>query len=296
MSDPVKDLMAQYEATNQPKKARMSDADRLKQYFSTNLIKGKNDGIKKFRILPPKNGKQIFEQVYYHEMKIGADWKKIYCPKKNGAKKDPCPLCDVHNELYNSGKKEDKEIAKQYGAKMFYVTKGSDREREDDGVKFWRFRHNFKKQGTLDKIVPIFSAKADITDPVNGRDLLISLGRDDKGYTKIVSVMPEDAGPLSTNPELTKKWLDDERTHEDVYSKSSFEYLDIIASGHVPYYDKDSQKYISKEEWEKKNTSGVAVETVNEDGESEVTIGGETSQIVDETIEDVDEELNDLPF
>ena len=40
-----------------------------------------------------------------------------------------------------------------------------DRDNEQDGVKFWRFKHNTKSEGVLDKIFPIFKNKGDITDP-----------------------------------------------------------------------------------------------------------------------------------
>lgn len=296
MSDVVNDVVSQYEDANKPRRTKIPDAERLKKYFSANLAKGKNDGNKKFRILPPKDGKRVFEEAEYHVIKLGADWKKMYCPKKNGSKKDPCPLCEINQEFNKRGTKEDKDIAKQYMTTKFWIVKGIDREREDDGPKFWRFRHNYKKQGNLDKIVPIFSTKQDITHPETGRDLILVLGRDDKNYSKVVSVMPEDSGPLHKDPEIAKKWLEDPTTSDDVYSKPSFEYLDIVAKGSIPYWDKDNTKWITKEEWESKNTSGVSVETVDENGEAGATIGGGNSTIADEASEDVDAELNDLPF
>ena len=58
---------------------------------------------------------------------------------------------------------------------MFYIVKVIDRDNEQDGVKFWRFKHNYKQEGVLDKILPIWKAKGDVTDAEKGRDLIIEL-------------------------------------------------------------------------------------------------------------------------
>jgi len=277
MSDVLNAVMAQYDTNTKPakKKTNESEEERLKKYFSTQLPKNKESGQKVFRILPPKNGKSPFDEVWFHEIKVGDNWVKLYCPKKNknGGTSD-CPLCMVEKSLMDSGTKEDKDIASQYRARKFYIVKGIDREKEEDGPKFWRFRHNFKKQGTLDKIVPVFSTKGDVTNPEKGRDLILTLGKDDKGYTKITAVMHEDPGVLSEDPELAKLWLDDDTTWEDVYAKKSFEYLDIVAQGEIPYWDKDTEGYITKTEWEAKNNNGVIVETMDDEGETTAVIGG----------------------
>jgi hypothetical protein len=280
MSDVLNAVMAQYDANakSAKKKPKVSDEERLKRYFSTNLPKNKETGQKVFRILPPKNGESPFHEVWYHEIKIDDSWSKLYCPKKN--KKGECPLCEVEKGLMDSGKKEDKDIASQYRARKFYIVKGIDRDLEDDGPKFWRFRHNFKKQGIFDKIISVFSLKGDITHPEKGRDLILMLGKDD-GYTKVTSIVHEDQGLLSEDPDTLKAWVEDESTWEDVYAQKPFDYLDIIARGEIPYWDKDLEKFITKTEWEEKNNNGVSVETINDDGETTATIGGGKSEIKD---------------
>ena len=272
MSDEVMNaVMAQYESSTTPKKKKMSDEDRMKLYFSTNLPKNKATGKKRFRILPPKSGKSPFEEVWFHELKVGGQWKKMYCPKKN--KSGECPLCNMEKELLNSGVKEDKKIANTYQARKFYIVKGVDRDMEDDGPKFWRFRHNFKKEGILDKIIPVFSEKGDVTNPQKGRDIILTLNKDDDGFTKISSVMPEDAGVLSNDKDKLEAWLNDPMKWEDVYSKPSFEFLEIVTLGEVPYFDKTTDKWISKTEYEAKNESG-AVTIIDDDESAILVIGG----------------------
>ena len=278
MSDVLSAVMSQYDDNSKAakKKVKITDEERLKRYFSANLPKNKNDGQKVFRILPPKNGKSPFVEVWLHEIKMEEDWKKLYCPKKN--KTGECPLCDIEHEASKGTEKADKDLASSYRARKFYVVKGIDRDKEEDGPKFWRFRHNSKKQGTLDKIIPVFSNKGDITNAENGRDLIITLGKDENGYSKVTSIMPEDAGPLSQDKELAQSWIEEGNTWEDVYSKSSFEYLEIVAQGGVPYWDKEAEKYISKTEWEAKNTNDTHIESMNDDGETTVVIGGKKEQ------------------
>ena len=314
MSNVANAVMSQYDDNTAPKKQKVSNEDRLKKYFSTQLAKNKAIGQKIFRILPPKNGKSPFDEVYFHELKIGDDWTKIYCPKKN--KNGECPLCEVEKSCMDSGTKEDKDIASQYRSRKFYIVKGVDREFEDHGPKFWRFRYNYKKQGILDKIVPIFTNKGDITNGTTGRDLILSLGKDDNGFTKVTSIMHEDAGLLHTDSALAQEWLDDPTTWEDVYAKKPIEYLELVAQGEIPYWDKESSKFISKIAFEAKINNSGSIDNIDDDGETTKTIGGgkKTTETTtpkvnaktskpeptmvkeDESSDESDVEMEDLPF
>ena len=42
-------------------------------------------------------------------------------------------------------------------------------------LKFWRFKHNWKGNGPIDKIIPIWRNKGDVTDINEGRDLILIL-------------------------------------------------------------------------------------------------------------------------
>ena len=81
--------------------------------------------------------------------------------------------------LLATGKESDKELAKKYSARMMYVVKVIDRDNPHEGVKFWRFNHNYKKDGILDKIMgAVKAAQHDITDPESGRDISLDIQRD----------------------------------------------------------------------------------------------------------------------
>ena len=185
----------------------------------------------------------------------------------------------------STGKESDKQLATQYRSRKFYIVKVVDRDNEQDGVKFWRFKHNYKQEGILDKIIPIWKAKGDITDPDNGRDLILELtkAKTPKGatYTVIQTVMYDDPAPISKDTDQMADWVGNEMTWEDVYSKKPVEYLEALARGETPRWDSEKGGYAYS------NT-----ET------SEVSIGGTKSVSITEVADPQknDEVDEDLPF
>ena len=219
------------------------------KYFAVRLEDGANDGEMTIRIMPPKTGvhPQIkdtetpFDEGHWHYLKVGGKWRKIYCRKHNDG--EECPLCNVTDELYQSwkdtGNKEDKELANQYKAKKFYIARLIDREKEDDGIKFWRFPHNYKGAGVFDKMIAVFSEKGDISDAKEGRDLIINIGKDDRGNSVVSSIIHDDREPLGTEEQVAE-WISDTMTWEDVFSKRDYDYLSKVARGENPYEKKET--------------------------------------------------------
>jgi hypothetical protein len=115
-------------------------------------------------------------------------------------------------------------------------------------VKFWRFKHNYKNDGILDKIIPIWRNKGDITDAEKGRDLIIELAKaktpKGKEYTTVSTIMYDDPAPVHTEAEQAKVWVEDELTWLDVYSKKPVEYLEAIARGETPKWDSEKGGYV----------------------------------------------------
>jgi hypothetical protein len=183
--------------------------------------------------------------VWFHEVQVDGKWVKLYDPGKNDNERSP--LTEVYEELMATGKENDKKLASTYKPRKFYIVKVVDRDNESDGVKFWRFKHNYKNEGILDKIIPIWRNKGDITDPEKGRDLILELtkAKTPKGatYTVIQTIMYDDSAPVHTDIETSNSWINDELTWEDVYSKKPEEYLEAIARGETPRWDSDSGKY-----------------------------------------------------
>lgn len=255
-------VLAQYEKSKQATSGnanKVSQEDRMKKYFTTVLPKGSRGEEKRIRILPTKDGASPFVEVYFHEVQVDGKWMKLYDPKQEGKRS---PLNEVYQGLMETGVESDRELARQYRSRKFYIVKVIDRDNEQDGVKFWRFKHNAKGEGVLDKIFPIFKNKGDITDPTKGRDLILSLGLTKAGtgkeYTSINSVMYEDPSPLHENDEKSSEWINDELTWSDVYSKKGEDYLEIVARGEVPKWSTDSNKWISTSQLETQSEETIA--------------------------------------
>jgi hypothetical protein len=264
-------VLAQYEQSTQSStnsNSKMSSEDRMKKYFAAILKDTEKQGQRKLRILPTTDGSSPFKEVWFHEVFVDGKWQKFYDPAKNDNERSP--LNEVYEELMSTGKEADKELAKQYKARKFYIVKVIDRDNEQDGVKFWRFKHNYKQEGILDKIIPIWKAKGDVTDPDKGRDLILELtkAKTPKGatYTVIQTVMYDDPSPISEDENQMAEWVADELTWEDVYSKKPVEYLEAIARGETPRWDSEKGGYVySNDETSEVSMGGTSTsKSINE--------------------------------
>ena len=213
-------VLAQYETSKQSGTSstfKMSQDERMKKYFAAILKDNEKQGQRKLRILPTNDGSSPFKEVWFHEILLDGKWQKFYDPGKNDNERSP--LTEVYEELMSTGKESDKELAKQYKARKFYIVKLIDRDNENDGVKFWRFKHNYKNEGVLDKIIPIWRAKGDITDAENGRDIILELAKakTPKGatYTVIQTIMHDDPTPLHKSKDISSGWITDELGWDD---------------------------------------------------------------------------------
>jgi hypothetical protein len=243
MSNILDSIRKQYEENKQATTTFDNTPD-FSKYYTPRLEDVENDGESTIRIMPTEDGASPFEEGHWHNIQVGGKWRKLYCAKHNDG--GECPLCEIEAELKATGSEEDKKISKQFKAKKFYIVRVIDREKEGDGIKFWRFPHNWKGEGALDKLIPIFTKKGDITHPREGRDLVIMLGRDDKKYTKITSIMSEDSSILTEDKTKAKAWMSDKTTWKDIYKAQPVEYLQIIANGDTPEWDKGLQKFVAK--------------------------------------------------
>jgi len=255
MSNSLDAVLAQYEKNKQSgssTKPQMTSEERMKQYLSIMLPKGTKSGEKRIRIIPTTDGSSPFKEVYFHNVQVQGRWQKLYDPGKDSEGKpsgERSPLNEVEEALRLAGDAQSKELARSYRSQKFYIVKVIDRDNEEDGVKFWRFKHNWKGDGPIDKIIPIWRNKGDVTDAKEGRDLILVLqsvplpgGRGE--YTTVSAVMYEDPAPLSNDEATAKEWMGDERTWKDVYSQKPVEYLEAISKGLDPVWDSEQKKYV----------------------------------------------------
>ena len=266
MSNSLDAVLAQYEKNKQSggsTKPQMTSEERMKQYLSIMLPKGTKSGEKRIRIVPTQDGSSPFKEVFFHNTQVQGRWMKIYDPGKDSTGQptgERSPLNEVEEALRLAGDAQSKELARSYRSQKFYIVKVVDRDNEEDGVKFWRFKHNWKGDGPIDKIIPIWQKKGDVTDINEGRDLTLMLqavplpgGRGE--YTTVSTVMYEDPGKLSEDETKTKEWTDDERTWKDVYSQKPIEYLEAISKGLDPIWDSEQKKYVYDDPNSAQNTT-----------------------------------------
>jgi hypothetical protein len=185
----------------------------------------------------------------------------------------PCPLCDkakkmlakqdpslkgVKKEAMNAKQLEinenNKKIfaeANKWEAKKFYIVRGIDKGKVKDGVKFWRFKHNFRNQGTLEKLLPVLNAyvnayQADFADVKRGTDLNLTMADSEWNghvYKTLSAVIFGQPSPLHNDQDLVNFWLNDNTTWRDVFlpmkapGMTSYEFLETVAVGTNPYWD-----------------------------------------------------------
>jgi hypothetical protein len=264
-------VLEQYKKNSQSgnkNSSKVSQDERMKKYFTTILPKGAKTGEKRLRILPTKDGSSPFVEVLFHEIEVDGQKLKLYDPAQEGKRS---PLNEVQEGLKLQGDEQSKELAKQYRSKKFYIVKVIDRDNEQDGVKFWRFKHSLKQDGVLDKIFPLYQKKGDLSDPEKGRDitLFLTVTRSNNGgeYTTVSTIMPEDPSPLHEDENIAKQWLSDDLVWSDVYSRKSEDYLEMVAKGETPRWDSVTNKWVSNSYSEETIASPVLVEDVQQDAE-----------------------------
>lgn len=289
-------MLEQYEANNKPRYENKTEkVYDLKNYFNTYIKDGVKSATKQIRILPVEKG-SAFVEMYGHKMEVGGELKTFPCLKHE--KNEACPFCEAREALLSTGVPSDKELAKKYNARLMYVVKVIDRERPEEGVKFWRFNHDFRKEGIYDKIIGVVNAiKKDITNTETGRDLVLTINRNQNNAPVVSAVASLDPSPLSEDTEQLNEWLSDVRTWEDVYSIRTYNYLEIIVKGGVPTWDKESKSFVDK-------ATLTATEEAN-NLNSELTLGVEnikagvkaaTETLVSTEVTTSEEEGDDLPF
>jgi hypothetical protein len=269
----------------------------LKNYFNTYLPDGVNSLTKTIRILKyDVTDRKFWGEMYAHKKEVEPKkWRTFTCIKHE--KGEECPFCETRKMLLDTGKESDKELAKKFSARKMYILKVIDRDKEHEGVKFWRFNHSYDNSGTLDKILSAINAAGeDIIDYENGRDLKIEIKRNQLKKPMINSInYAPNKSKLSDDQDLMEQWSNDDRTWEDVYSVKDYNYLSIIAMGKTPTWDKEQEKFVAKEDQGQTNS-----QYEEDDYDSELTMGNnqqntEASSQNQESSKK-DDDFDDLPF
>lgn len=249
--------------TKTKKKTEFSE----KNYLQARLRPGETKKSLTIRLLPfsPEGGTP-FKKVFIHTVKVSKElspggWKTFVCPVHN-EKGDKCPFCEVTAKAREYRFKTNNEIEKKkYGdiefmnrAKAAWIVRCIERGHEEDGVKFWLFNDSRAKKGVYDELINIYNERkkaaerkgktSNIFDLNDGKDLILTLTKDDNGKTVTKVVDDDERTPLTEDYELGMSWVNDQKKWDEVYTVKPYEYMAIVVDGGTPVYDKDQGKYV----------------------------------------------------
>lgn len=269
----VEAIMAQNESVNTKKnfkKVNFSETN----YLNCRLTKNEMTKTLKIRLLPffPEGGSP-FHMIHTHTLKVPkkiaeSGFKSYVCLRNtkdiDSSLGDKCPICEIHDEANKllrqaeteADKKRYSDLEYQTRCKNTWVVRCIERGHEDEGVKFWKFNVSQKKDGVYDKLFNLFKERKEesgeeeynIFDLENGKDLIITLSKDNNNKVAINIVDAGRESPLSKDPELAEKWINDDKKWNDVYVAKPYEYLKIVSTGGVPFFDKENKIWVSEEE------------------------------------------------
>jgi hypothetical protein len=212
---------------------------------------------------------------------IGLSKNKDINHEKFGTK---CPFCEINREAYNeSTKTTDPQMIKYYReislanlSKEAVITRGIERGKEDEGVKFWKFNLRADKTDPYNQIWELAKLRKEeaerkgkvnnILDIYEGRDLNITITAEGTSAPTIVD--DSDRSPISENEELMRKWIFDEKKWQDVFTCKPYEYLSLVAQMKTPWFDRENNIWVDKDEYDGKNDDAInevnqKIETAN---------------------------------
>lgn len=242
-----------------------------KNYLQARLANGEKSKELVIRLLPfSPDGGSPFHKVHMHTVRVNKEvspsgWKTFPCPIHNKVG-DKCPFCETSEQARKlkqqatsePEKKKFNEVEFNNSAKDMWVVRCIERGHEEDGVKFWLFPHSKKGNGVWDKIMNIFQTRYNkalqqgkinnIFDLNEGKDLVISLSKDQMDKTVIQIADDDEKTPLSEDYEKAVAWINDSKKWEEVYTFKTYDYMSIIVQNGVPVFSKEKNTYVDKVE------------------------------------------------
>ena len=187
-------------------------------------------------------------------------------------------------------KKSLQELSLSNIARESVIMRVIERGKEDEGVKFWKVNVSRRGDDAYSLIKNLAErlykegqengVEENIYDSFKGRDITVTISGSDneKDNKTSISVTPALAqSPISRVEETMRDWIYDEKKWNDVFAVKPYEYLSIISKGEIPWFDRESGKWVSKEVVEtKREEHNKAVESKVETqmSEAEVAVSG----------------------
>ena len=255
-----------------------------KNYLNVRLEEGETEKTLTIRLLPMdlKTGNP-FAKVHVHNVKVPQElvkkgqkpFKDFICLSKNSDIDhdrfgNNCPFCEINRKAYNESlnttdpviKKELQDTSLANLSREAVIVRCIERGKESEGVKFWKFKTRSDKTDPYNQILKLYQLRKEaaekkgktenILDIYDGRDLNITINAD--ANTSAPQVVDDsDRSPLSESEEQMKAWIYDKKKWQDVFTCKPYEYLNLVAQGRIPWYDKEKDLWVDKEDYEKEH-------------------------------------------
>lgn len=192
-------------------------------------------GKHQIRLVPYKfNKENPFIELFFH---YNINNKSYLSPSSFGR---PDPIVEFAEKLKRMGDKEDWKAAKKMEPKLRTFVPVLVRGEENEGVRFWGFGKTVYQELLGYISDPDYG---DITDPDNGRDIVIDIvSAEDSGTSYPVTtlrVKPKET-LLSDSPELTEKYLNGQTEITETYQELTYaELKGVLESWLNPPTDDD---------------------------------------------------------
>ena len=306
-----------------------------KDYLDTKLKPGETEREIRIRLLPAtQDSGKLAVEVKTHSLKVSdkiakSGFKSFICLNDeqipNYDENVKCPLCEKSFELFKEAKRlrdgGNKEAAdtiykKASGLlpKVTYIARVIDRDKESEGVKFWRFNKTTNGDGIFDKLIKLYRNRHEnaikkgieggynIFDVNEGRDIILTITRtfSSEGREmapKVAIDVDEDKTPLSTDPEQMKAWIEDNKKWYEAYTARNARYLELIANDKVPYRLPDGT-YVDASEVEKARAEEATIkEEANKEAQQVLSDSNYSKPNVNtDAVQSYDDEEDGLPF
>jgi len=192
------------------------------QNSKSKLVLKLKPGTHQLRIVPYKFDKSnpLIELLFHYNIK----GKSYLSPLSFGR---PDPLKDFAKKLRATGNKDDFKMARLLEPTMRTFAPVIVRGEEDKGVRFWGFSKTVYEQ-----ICQIIINGGDISDPVSGRDIIVTVKSPDQSSGKSYiapSIMPAlEKSPLTESREVLEKVINGQVQITEVYKEHTYEELEKI--------------------------------------------------------------------
>jgi len=195
-------------------------------------------GKQVIRVLPYKHNKDNpFIELFFH---FGLNSKTYLSPITFGR---PDPIEEFAQKLKTSGNREEYQMARKLEAKMRTFAPVIVREEEGQGVRFWGFGKTVYQELLSVIADPDYG---DITDPINGRDVLVEFKTAEEigaSFPKTTIRVKPNQTPIVEDKAKLEDILDNQKDITELYQELSYEELtDVLNEWLNPEASNDEDK------------------------------------------------------